>query len=67
MPCIAALHLHISIAHSDDDVAPFGIILCNWEWAIPASPVILRARGAMGVDQISFVIIVLASNCRLRA
>eukprot|EP00959_Pyramimonas_sp_CCMP1952_P102916 2152131-Pyramimonas_sp.AAC.1 len=35
------------MAHSDDDLTPFGIILYNWKRAIPASPVILRGRKAM--------------------
>eukprot|EP00959_Pyramimonas_sp_CCMP1952_P350713 7347941-Pyramimonas_sp.AAC.1 len=67
MSCVAALHLNISIANSDDDLTPFGIILYNWERATPASPVILRGRRAMVVDQVSCVIILLTGNCSLSA
>eukprot|EP00959_Pyramimonas_sp_CCMP1952_P079931 1671241-Pyramimonas_sp.AAC.1 len=67
MSCIAVLYLNVSIAHSDDDLTPFGITPYDWERAIPASPVILRGRGATVVDQVSFVMIVLTRNCRLSA
>eukprot|EP00959_Pyramimonas_sp_CCMP1952_P331427 6940019-Pyramimonas_sp.AAC.1 len=67
MSCIAALYLNISIAYSDDDLTPFGIIPYDWERAIPPSPVILRGRRAMLVDQVSVVIILLTGNCRLSA
>eukprot|EP00959_Pyramimonas_sp_CCMP1952_P298591 6245665-Pyramimonas_sp.AAC.1 len=67
MSCMAVLRLNISIAYSDDDLPPFGIIPYDWERAIPASPVILRGRRAMVVDQVSFVRIALTGNCRLSA
>eukprot|EP00959_Pyramimonas_sp_CCMP1952_P472489 9500117-Pyramimonas_sp.AAC.1 len=67
MPCIAVLYMNISIAYSDDDLTNFGINPYDWERAIPASPIILRGRKAMVVDEVSFVIIVLTGNCRLSA
>eukprot|EP00959_Pyramimonas_sp_CCMP1952_P018632 393566-Pyramimonas_sp.AAC.1 len=67
MPCIAVLRLNVSIAHSDDDLTPFGIMLYSWERPIPASPVILRGRGEMIVDQVSFIVVVLTSNNRFSA
>eukprot|EP00959_Pyramimonas_sp_CCMP1952_P367923 7707138-Pyramimonas_sp.AAC.1 len=67
MSRIAVLYLNISIAYSDDDRTPFGIIPCDWERAVPASPIILRGSRAMVIDQVSFVIIVLTGNCRLSA
>eukprot|EP00959_Pyramimonas_sp_CCMP1952_P461676 9481979-Pyramimonas_sp.AAC.1 len=68
MPCIVVLYLNISIAHSDDDLIPiFGNTPYDWEPAIPASPVILRGRRAMVVDQVSNAIMVLTGSCRLSA
>eukprot|EP00959_Pyramimonas_sp_CCMP1952_P146736 3071509-Pyramimonas_sp.AAC.1 len=67
MPCIAALYLNVSIARSDDDLTLVGIIIGYWERAIPASPVILRGRRAMVIDQASFIVIVLTSDSRFRA
>eukprot|EP00959_Pyramimonas_sp_CCMP1952_P414651 8687933-Pyramimonas_sp.AAC.1 len=67
MSCIAVMYLNISIAHSDDDLTHFGIIPYNWEWAIPASPVILHGRGAMIIDQAPFIAIVLTSDSCLSA
>eukprot|EP00959_Pyramimonas_sp_CCMP1952_P321862 6735169-Pyramimonas_sp.AAC.1 len=42
--------LNIATSHSNDDLAPFGIVPDNWEWAIPASPVVLRVCGAMVIN-----------------
>eukprot|EP00959_Pyramimonas_sp_CCMP1952_P184747 3862968-Pyramimonas_sp.AAC.1 len=55
MSCIAVLFLDISTAHSDDD-------LTHWEWAIPTSPVVLRGCGAMIIDQVSFIVVMLTGD-----
>eukprot|EP00959_Pyramimonas_sp_CCMP1952_P030163 632409-Pyramimonas_sp.AAC.1 len=47
MSCIAVLYLNIAVCHSNDDLTHVGIVPYNWEWAIPASPVVLRGCRAM--------------------
>eukprot|EP00959_Pyramimonas_sp_CCMP1952_P125479 2623562-Pyramimonas_sp.AAC.1 len=64
MSRIAALHLNIAISHSNDDLTHLGIVPCNWEWANPASPVVLRDCGAMAINSMSVVVVMLTiSSC----
>eukprot|EP00959_Pyramimonas_sp_CCMP1952_P091473 1914920-Pyramimonas_sp.AAC.1 len=62
MSCFAELGLHIEVSHSDNNLAPVGIIPYDRERTIPASPVVLRSCGTMVVDQVSFVVVVLTSD-----
>eukprot|EP00959_Pyramimonas_sp_CCMP1952_P150613 3152105-Pyramimonas_sp.AAC.1 len=62
MSCVTALDLHIAVPRSYDDLTPVGIIPHDWERSIPATPVVFRSGGAMIVNQIAFVIVMLTSD-----
>eukprot|EP00959_Pyramimonas_sp_CCMP1952_P083950 1755654-Pyramimonas_sp.AAC.1 len=47
MSRIAALCRNVAVSDSNDDLAPLGTVYYDWEWAMPASPVVHRACGAM--------------------
>eukprot|EP00959_Pyramimonas_sp_CCMP1952_P364138 7625451-Pyramimonas_sp.AAC.1 len=59
MSCVAVLDLYTAIFHSKINLTPVGIVPHNWERAIPAPLVVLRSCGAMLVDQVSFVVVIL--------
>eukprot|EP00959_Pyramimonas_sp_CCMP1952_P304058 6363478-Pyramimonas_sp.AAC.1 len=64
MPRVAVLDLHIAASLSDNNLAPVGIVPHGRERAVPASPVVLRRRGAMMLNQISFTIVMLTNDSR---
>eukprot|EP00959_Pyramimonas_sp_CCMP1952_P004548 95098-Pyramimonas_sp.AAC.1 len=45
-----------------NNLAPVGVVPRDRERAVPASPVILRSRGAMIVNRISFIIVVMTRD-----
>eukprot|EP00959_Pyramimonas_sp_CCMP1952_P355431 7444791-Pyramimonas_sp.AAC.1 len=67
MSCIAVLYLNFAASHSNDDLAPLGVVSYDWGWAIPASPIVLRGCGAMVNNQISFIVVMLTGESSLSA
>eukprot|EP00959_Pyramimonas_sp_CCMP1952_P446578 9350466-Pyramimonas_sp.AAC.1 len=65
MSCVAAFDLYVAVPHSDNTLAPVGIVPRDRERAIPASPVALRSRGTMIADQVSNVVVMLTNDSRL--
>eukprot|EP00959_Pyramimonas_sp_CCMP1952_P159363 3333212-Pyramimonas_sp.AAC.1 len=66
MACDAALELHIAVPHPRDNLTPVGIIPCNREGFVPATPVVFHSGGAMIINQISFVVIMRIRDGSLR-
>eukprot|EP00959_Pyramimonas_sp_CCMP1952_P325914 6821899-Pyramimonas_sp.AAC.1 len=52
MLCVAALDLHIAVPHSDNNLAPVGLVPHDRKRATTASPSTLRSCGAMIVDSL---------------
>eukprot|EP00959_Pyramimonas_sp_CCMP1952_P301342 6304779-Pyramimonas_sp.AAC.1 len=65
MSCIAALGLYIANCYSYEDLTPVGIIPCDRERSVPATPIVLCSSRSMIVNQISFVIVVLTNDVSL--